>query len=66
MLICSFFGTQEGDFRLSIVSIAGWTDRQKLDEKVDEKLAAALVAVGERDDDSVYEHAAPSSCCVIL
>ncbi|KAL4796460.1 complex I intermediate-associated protein 30-domain-containing protein [Aspergillus venezuelensis] len=66
VMMRSFFGTQEGDFRLSISSIAGWNDEDGL-----EKCGGVAVEMREDiDGDSIYEEEqgsrSRSGCCLIM
>ncbi|KAL4805770.1 complex I intermediate-associated protein 30-domain-containing protein [Aspergillus unguis] len=59
LMMRSFFGEQEGEFRLAVRSIKGWNDGKELDEKRGD------VAIQTREiEESIYGDV--SSCCVIL
>ncbi|KAL4948656.1 complex I intermediate-associated protein 30-domain-containing protein [Aspergillus filifer] len=66
VMMRSFFGTQKGDFKLSIESIAGWNDEDGLEKR-------GGVAVETREDidgDSIYgeeqRSRSQSGCCLIM
>ncbi|KAL6234630.1 hypothetical protein BDW75DRAFT_211895 [Aspergillus navahoensis] len=66
IMMRSFFGEQEGDFTLSIVSIAAWTGGEE-DELEKEKDGGTVVETTESvDNDSSSVYDSPSACCVIL
>ncbi|KAL4997014.1 complex I intermediate-associated protein 30-domain-containing protein [Aspergillus recurvatus] len=68
IMMRSFFGEQEGDFTLSIVSVAAWK-RSDEDELEKEKDGAIVVETTEAFDDdswSVYGNDSRPDCCVIL
>ncbi|KAL4983286.1 complex I intermediate-associated protein 30-domain-containing protein [Aspergillus falconensis] len=68
IMMRSFFGRQEGDFTLSIVSIAAWKESEE-DEQEKEKDGAIVVETTEEFNDdswSVYGDDSPPACCVIL
>ncbi|KAL4903588.1 hypothetical protein BDW74DRAFT_155789 [Aspergillus multicolor] len=69
LMMRSFFGTQEGEFKLAVKSIAAWKDAE--DDGL-EKNGGIFVETKERIDDdideswSIFEDNSQPACCVIL
>ena len=65
----SFFGEQEGDFTLSIVSIAAWKDSREDNLGLEKEEGAIIVESKEAPDYGswrVYGDDSSPACCVIL
>ncbi|KAL4969034.1 CIA30 family protein [Aspergillus stella-maris] len=66
VMMRSFFGTQEGDFKLAINSIAGWNDEDGLEKRG----GVAVETREDIDEDSIYgeeeQSWSQSGCCLIM
>ncbi|KAL4979893.1 complex I intermediate-associated protein 30-domain-containing protein [Aspergillus desertorum] len=66
IMMRSFFGEQEGDFTLSIVSVAAWKETKADELEKDRRIVVDIKEAYDGGSWSVYSDDSSPVCCVIL